>query len=54
MSRIRRISLEEAKGDVALLYDAATKLIGRVPNFYRVLANSSLMAKMLLPFNVVL
>lgn len=54
MDRIRMLETENAKGEVASLFDAATEMLGRVPNSYRVLARSPLVAKLLLPFNAVL
>ena len=44
-------SLPEASRDVA---DAVTDMLGRVPNSYRVLLHSPLVAAMLLPLNAVL
>jgi hypothetical protein len=54
MSRIRMIGPEEAEGEVAKLYDAATQLLGRVPNSLKVKANSPHVAKFQLPFTAVL
>lgn len=54
MSRIRMIELDEAEGDVASLFEAATQLLGRVPNSLRVKANSPHIAKMQLPLTAVL
>jgi hypothetical protein len=48
------IEPEDATGDVAVLYEAVEQMLGRVPHSYRVLANSPLVAKMLVPFNAVL
>ena len=53
-SRIPMIPPEEAEGDVAKLYDAATRLLGRVPNALRVKANSPHVAKMQLLLTAVL
>ena len=54
MSRIRMIELDEAEGDVAHLYEAATQLLGRVPNSLKVKANSPHVAKMQLPLTAAL
>ena len=51
MSRIKMIDGDEAKGEVKLLFDAVTAMLGRVPNSYRVLARVPLVSKLLLPFN---
>ena len=42
---------DEVKGEVKLLFDAVTGMLGRVPNSYRVLARVPLVSKLLLPFN---
>lgn len=54
MDRIKMIDTETAEGEVADLFEAATAMLGRVPNFYRFLAHSPLVAKALLPFNAVM
>jgi uncharacterized peroxidase-related enzyme len=54
MARIGKIEREGATGETERLFQAAEALLGRAPNFYRYLANSPLVAKMLLPFNAVL
>lgn len=54
MVRVRMIELQEAEGDVARIFGALEDMFGRVPNFYRTLSNSPLVAKMLLPINAVL
>ncbi|MEE9240341.1 MAG: hypothetical protein V3U53_04035 [bacterium] len=54
MSRIPMIQPDEAQGEVAKLYEAATQLLGRVPNSLRVKANSPHVAKMQLPLTAVL
>ena len=54
MTRIELIEPEDASGDVAVLYDAVTDMLGRVPHSYRVMAQSPHVAKMLVPFNAVL
>ena len=51
MSRIKMIDGDEVKGEVELLFDAVTAMLGRVPNSYRVLARVPLVSKLLLPFN---
>lgn len=54
MSEIEMIDVEGAEGDLANLFDAVTGMLGRVPNSYRFLAYTPMVAKMLLPFNAVL
>jgi len=54
MTQLQKIEPEDATGEVAELYKAATVLLGRVPNFYRFLGHAPLVAKMLLPFNAVM
>lgn len=54
MARIGKIERDGATGEAGRLFQAAEVLLGRAPNFYRFLANSPLVAKMLLPFNAVL
>ena len=51
MSRIKMIDGDEVKGEVKLLFDGVTAMLGRVPNSYRVLARVPLVSKLLLPFN---
>ncbi len=51
MSRIKMIDGDEAQGEVRVLFDAVTAMLGRVPNSYRVLARIPLVSKLLLPFN---
>ena len=51
MSRIKMIDGDKVKGEVKLLFDAVTAMLGRVPNSYRVLARVPLVSKLLLPFN---
>jgi len=51
MSRIKMIDGDEVEGEVKLLFDAVTGMLGRVPNSYRVLARVPLVSKLLLPFN---
>ena len=51
MSRINMIDGDEAEGEVKVLFDAVSAMLGRVPNSYRVLARVPLMSKLLLPFN---
>ncbi len=54
MTRIRKIERAGATGETERLFQAAEALLGRAPNFYQFLANSPLVAKMLLPFNAVI
>ena len=54
MDRVSMLDTENAEGDVADLFAAATAMLGRVPNSYRVLGRTPLVAKFLLPFNAVL
>jgi len=54
MTRINLIETEDADGDAAALFSAATDMLGRVPNSYRTLAHTPLIAKLLLPFNAAL
>ena len=51
MSRVKMIDGDEVEGEVKLLFDAVTAMLGRVPNSYRVLARVPLVSKLLLPFN---
>ena len=51
--RISMIDPAAATGDAAILFDAVRAMLGRVPNSYRILGRSPLVAKMLLPFNAV-
>jgi hypothetical protein len=50
MARLCIVQPEEATGEVARLFEGATNLMGRVPNAVRVMANSPLVAKFLIPF----
>ena len=54
MGRINMVEVDGATGEVANLFGAVTAMLGRVPNSYRVLARSPLVAKFLAPFNAVL
>lgn len=54
MSRTGMIDPEDAPVETAMILDAVTAMLGRVPNSYRVMLQSPLVAKMLLPFNAVL
>ncbi len=54
MSRVAMNQPEDAGGEVARLYEAVEIMLGRVPHSYRILSNSPLVAKMLLPINAVL
>ena len=52
-SRIEMVNPAGAQGHVATLFEAVTAMLGRIPNSYRVLAQSPLVAMMLVPFNAV-
>mgnify|MGYP001379534324 FL=1 len=39
--------------DIQNMFSAVTAMLGRVPNSYRTLARTALVAKMLVPFNAV-
>ena len=54
MDRVEMLDLETDDKEVANLFEAVTAMLGRVPNSYRVLGQSPLVAKMLVPFNAVL
>ena len=54
MSRTELIDVEAAEGERAELFDGVTRMLGRVPNSYRVMAHSPAVASVLLPFNAVL
>lgn len=54
MSRVEMIDPDDAEGQVADLFEAVTAMLGRVPNSYRVLAQSPLVAQFMAPFNAVL
>lgn len=54
MSEIEMINVDGAEGELANFFDAVTGMLGRVPNSYRFLAYTPMVAKMLLPFNAVL
>ncbi len=54
MPRVPMNQPEDAEGEVARLYEAVGIMLGRVPHSYRILSNSPLVAKMLLPINAVL
>ncbi len=51
MDRISRIEPEQAEGQVAHLYDAATAMLGRVANSYRTMAHTPHLASMLMTFD---
>ncbi|MCC7484775.1 MAG: hypothetical protein IT529_07260 [Burkholderiales bacterium] len=48
--RIRGIPDEEATGSAKALFEASTRMLGRVANLQRILAHSPEVAKWLLPF----
>lgn len=52
-TRISMIDPDTATGDAAILFDAVKAMLGRVPNSYRIIGRSPLVAKMLVPFNAV-
>jgi len=54
MGRIEMIEPDGAEGPVGDLFEAVTAMLGRVPNSYRVLAHSPLVAQFLIPFNAVM
>lgn len=54
MSRVAMIEGKGSDEQTAQLFEAVAAMLGRVPNSYRVLAHSPLVAKMLLPFNAVM
>lgn len=54
MTRVEMIDPEDADGTAADLFGAVEAMLGRVPNSYRVLAHSPLVAQFLAPFNAVL
>ena len=53
MSRIELVDLEVDDKEIQNMFTAVTAMLGRVPNSYKVLARSPLVAKMLVPFNAV-
>lgn len=53
MTRIPMIDPSDAEGQVADLFEAVDGMLGRVPNSYKVLAHSPLVAQFLAPFNAV-
>ena len=56
MSRIKMVDLDIDDQEIQNMFSAVTEMLGRVPNSYRTLARSALVAKMLVPsmqlFNV--
>jgi|TARA_B100000315_G_scaffold260478_1_gene322230 alkylhydroperoxidase family enzyme len=53
MSRIDLVDLDIDDNEIQNMFTAVTAMLGRVPNSYKVLARSPLVAKMLVPFNAV-
>jgi len=53
MSRIDLVDLDIDDDEIQNMFTAVTAMLGRVPNSYKVLAHSPLVAKMLVPFNAV-
>ena len=51
MSRIKMVDLDIDDQEIQNMFSAVTEMLGRVPNSYRTLARSALVAKMLVPFN---
>ena len=51
MSRIKMVDLDIDDKEIQNMFNAVTAMLGRVPNSYRTLARSPLVAKMLVPFN---
>ncbi len=51
MSRIEMVDLDIDDKEIQNMFTAVTAMLGRVPNSYRTLARSPLVAKMLVPFN---
>jgi hypothetical protein len=51
MSRIEMVDLDIEDKEIQNMFSAVTAMLGRVPNSYRTLARSPLVAKMLVPFN---
>ena len=51
MSRIKMVDLDIDDQEIQNMFGAVTTMLGRVPNSYRTLARSPLLAKMLVPFN---
>ena len=51
MSRIEMVDLNIDDQEIQNMFSAVTEMLGRVPNSYRTLARSALVAKMLVPFN---
>jgi alkylhydroperoxidase family enzyme len=54
MTRVSMVDPSDADGPVAVLFEAVTAMLGRVPNSYRVLARTPVVAQYLAPFNAVL
>jgi hypothetical protein len=53
MSRIELVDFDIDDKEIQNMFTAVTAMLGRVPNSYKVLARSPLVAKMLVPFNAV-
>ena len=54
MERVKMLETANVDDDVGGLFAGAVAMLGRVPNSYRVLGRTPLVAKFLLPFNAVL
>ena len=53
MQRIQMVDLNDKDKEIQIMFSAVSAMLGRVPNSYRTLARSPLVAKMLVPFNAV-
>ena len=53
MQRIQMVNLNDKDKEIQNMFSAVSAMLGRVPNSYRTLARSPLVAKMLVPFNAV-
>lgn len=51
MPRVPLIQPDSVDGELAAFYDAATDMLGRVPNSIRTLSHAPFLAMLLLPFN---
>ena len=54
MSRIEMVDLHVKDEEIQNMFAAVSAMLGRVPNSYRTLARSPLVAKLLVPFNATL
>jgi len=51
MPRIEMVDLDIEDNEIQNMFTAVKAMLGRVPNSYRTLARSPLVAKLLVPFN---